>query len=141
MRTVRDILTQSKIIAIVGLSPRPDRASHEVAHYLQSHGYRIVGVNPACAGTQILGQAVYSTLREAADALACKGVGIDLVDCFRKSADMEPIAADAVAIGARCLWMQQGIVNQAAAHLASAAGLDVVMDRCTKIEHRQMGGG
>jgi predicted CoA-binding protein len=138
MKTIIQILQESQTIAVVGLSNNPDRASHEVAEYLQQHGYRIVPVNPVYAGQQILGEPVYATLQEAADALAPQGRRIDIVDCFRKAEDIVPIAKDAIAVRAGCLWMQLGIENQAAADLARAAGLEVVMNRCTKIEHRAM---
>jgi predicted CoA-binding protein len=90
------------------------------------------------AGQRILGEPVYATLQEAADALAPQGRRIDIVDCFRKAEDIVPIAKDAIAVRAGCLWMQLGIENQAAADLARAAGLEVVMNRCIKIEHRAM---
>lgn len=135
MRSIKDILQNSKTIAIVGLSSKTDRDSFIVARYLQSHGYRVVPVNPTYAGTEILGQEVYGSLQQAADALAAQGQQIDIVDCFRKSDDIPPVAREAVAIRARVLWMQLGVDNQAAADLAGAAGLDVVMDRCIKIEH------
>ncbi|MEX5745624.1 CoA-binding protein [Massilia sp. X63] len=140
MRSIAQILSDSKTIAIVGLSNKPDRASHEVAAYLQEHGYRIVPVNPSYAGETILGEQVYATLQEAADALAGSGQSIDIVDCFRKSDDIPPIARDAIAVRAGCLWMQLDIENQAAADLARAAGLDVVMNHCIKIEHRSLNG-
>jgi predicted CoA-binding protein len=136
MKTIIQILQESQTIAVVGLSNNPDRASHEVAEYLQQNGYRIVPVNPVYAGQRILGEPVYATLQEAADALAPQGRRIDIVDCFRKAEDIVPIAKDAIAVRAGCLWMQLGIENQAAADLARAAGLEVVMNRCTKIEHR-----
>lgn len=132
MRTIPQILKDSKTIAVVGMSAKPDRASHGVARYLQQQGYRVIPVNPTYAGQDILGEKVYASLPEAAAAL---GGSIDVVDCFRKADDMLPIARDAVAVRAGCLWMQLGVVNQAAADLAAAAGLDVVMDRCMKIEH------
>jgi len=138
MRSIAQILSDSKTIAIVGLSNKPDRASHEVAAYLQEQGYRIVPVNPSYAGDAILGETVYGTLQEAADALAGSGQRIDIVDCFRKSEDIPPIARDAIAVRAGCLWMQLDIENQAAADLARAAGLDVVMNHCLKIEHRKL---
>jgi predicted CoA-binding protein len=138
MKPIRQILEQARTIAVVGLSPKPERASHEVAAYLQAHGYRILPVNPACAGQQILGEQVYASLREAADALGAGGIKIDVVDCFRKSEDIAPIAREAIAIRAGCLWMQLGIENQAAADMAAAAGLDVVMNHCMKIEHSAM---
>ena len=138
MRSISQILSDSKTIAIVGLSNKPDRASHEVAAYLQEHGYRIVPVNPSYAGESILGEKVHATLQDAADALASSGQRIDIVDCFRKSEDIPPIARDAIAVRAGCLWMQLDIENQAAADLARAAGLDVVMNHCIKIEHRSL---
>jgi predicted CoA-binding protein len=138
MRTIPQILNDSKTIAIVGLSSKPDRASYGVAAYLQEQGYRILPVNPAYAGEEILGEKVYASLQEAADALAPSGTRIDIVDCFRKSEDIPPLARDAIAIRAGCLWMQLEIENQAAADLARAAGLDVVMNHCLKIEHRKL---
>lgn len=138
MRTIAQILHDSKTIAIVGLSNKPDRASFGVAEYLQGQGYRILPVNPAYVGEEILGEKVYASLQEAADALAPSGTRIDIVDCFRKSEDIPPLARDAIAIRAGCLWMQLEIENQAAADLARAAGLDVVMNHCLKIEHRKL---
>lgn len=140
VRSISQILSESRTVAVVGLSPKPERASHEVAAYLQSHGYRIVPVNPSCAGQQILGETVYASLQEAADALAPAGQRIDIVDCFRKAEEIAPVARDAIAIRASCLWMQLGIENRQAADLARAAGLDVVMDHCMKIEHRNLHG-
>jgi len=137
MHTIAQILQQAKTIAVVGLSDKPDRASYGVAAYLQEHGYRILPVNPGCAGQQILGENVHATLQDAAGALA-PGVKIDIVDCFRKPEAIVPIARAAIAIGAGCLWMQLGIENAEAAHLARAAGLDVVMNHCLKIEHRML---
>ncbi len=95
-------------------------------------------MNPAYDGQEILGERVYSDLQSAADALAPNGTRIDIVDCFRKSEDIPPLARDAIAIRAGCLWMQLEIENQAAADLARAAGLDVVMNHCLKIEHRKL---
>lgn len=138
MRTIAQILQDSKTIAIVGLSNKPERASYGVGHYLQEQGYRILPVNPAYAGQEILGERVYATLQEAADALAPSGKRIDIVDCFRKPEDIPPIAREAIAVRAGCLWMQLEIENQAAADLARAAGLDVVMNHCLKIEHHKL---
>lgn len=135
MRLVKEIIEESKTIAVVGMSSKPDRDSFIVAKYLQGHGYRVVPVNPTYAGTEILGEKVYASLQEAADALAADGQQIDVVDCFRKSDAIPPIAREAIAVRARCLWMQLGVENGAAADMASAAGLDVVMDHCIKIEH------
>jgi predicted CoA-binding protein len=138
MKTIAQIVQQAKTIAVVGLSDKPDRASYGVAAYLQEHGYRILPVNPGYVGQQILGETVYATLQDAAGALA-PGIKIDIVDCFRKPDAIVPIARDAVAVGAGCLWMQLEIENDEAADLARAAGLDVVMNHCLKIEHRMLG--
>jgi uncharacterized protein len=132
---ISQLLANSKTIAVVGLSPRPERPSHEVAAYMQANGYRIIPVNPASAGASILGQYCYANLAEAAAALAKEKIAVDIVDCFRKEEDIPPIANEAVVIGAKCLWMQLGVVNHPAAAIATAAGLQVVMDRCIKIEH------
>jgi len=138
MRTIEQILQAARTVAIVGLSPKPERASIEVAEYLQGHGYRIVPVNPVYAGQQILGETVYATLQEAADALASTGTRIDVVDVFRKSEDVPPIAKDAIDVRAGTLWMQLGIENRVAADLARAAGLDVVMNHCMLIERSRL---
>ena len=134
---IRRVLKQARTIAVVGLSGNEAKPSFGVAKYLQAHGYRIIPVNPAPAwkDKQILGEKCYASLCEAADSIAEK---IDIVDCFRKSADIPPIAEEAIAIGAKCLWMQLDIVNEAAAARAVAAGLEVVMNRCTLIEHRRL---
>lgn len=136
MNQIARILQQSRTIAIVGLSCKPHRASHKVAHYLQMHGYRIIPVNPSYAGTEILGELCHATLQDAAAALGA--TRIDIVDCFRKAQDIPPIARAAIEVKARCLWLQLGIVDQASCDLATAAGLDVVMDRCSKIEHANL---
>lgn len=136
MSNIARILQDSRIIAIVGMSDKPERASHEVADYLLQHGYRVLPVNPALAGKEVLGQRAYATLMEAAAAVA--PARIDIVDCFRKSEDILPIAEEAIAVKAGCLWLQLDIINEPAAQLARAAGLDVVMDHCTKIEHRKL---
>lgn len=133
---ISTILAQSRTIAVVGLSEKPERPSHGVARYLQAQGYRIVPINPACAGTAVLGEPCYADLSEAAAALAQAGQpSIDVVDCFRRADAMAPVVTDAIRIGARYVWMQIGVVNEPAAEQARAAGLDVVMDHCIKIEH------
>ena len=134
---IQTLLTYSHTIAVVGLSIKPSRPSYEVAQYMQAHGYRIIPVNPSYAGTHILGEHCYVSLTEAATALSKENVKIDIVDCFRQSEMISPIAGEALAIAARCLWLQQGVVNQAAAAKALGAGMQVVMDRCLKIEHMQ----
>jgi predicted CoA-binding protein len=141
MRTIEQILHTAKTIAVVGMSDKPDRASHEVATYLQRQGYRILPVNPAYAGTAILGEKVYATLQEAADALARDGRQIDVVDVFRKSEEVLPVAKEAITVRAGALWMQLGVESQAAADLARAAGLDVVMNHCMLVEHRRLAEG
>jgi predicted CoA-binding protein len=132
--SIPQLLSAARTVAVVGLSIRPERASHQVASYLQQHGHRIIPINPTYAGQSILGEHCYATLTQASKE---HGV-IDIVDCFRKSEDILPIAEEAVAIGARCLWMQLGIVNEDAARLALKAGMMVVMDRCLKIEHQAL---
>ena len=127
--TIRRILNDSKIIAVVGLSPKPHRPSHQVARYLMEAGYTIIPVNPG--QDRILGLPCYPNLR------AIPGT-VDLVDIFRRQEKVMPIVEDAIAIGAKYIWMQEGIVNVEAAARAEAAGLVVVMDRCTKIDHMSL---
>ena len=136
---LRRILGTCRTIAVVGLSPQWHRPSFFAAKYMQGHGYRIVPVNPAAP--EILGERSYPSVTAAAEALAAQGVKIDMVDCFRKSRDSPPIAGEAIAIGARCLWLQIGVIDEASASKARAAGMDVVMDRCVKIEHARLFGG
>ena len=136
---LRRILSTCKTIAVVGLSPQWHRPSFFAAKYMQGHGYRIVPINPGA--TEILGQRSYASLTAAAQALAAEGLRIDMVDCFRKTDDIPPLADEATAIGARCLWQQIGVVNEAAAQTARDAGLDTVLDRCVKIEHARLFGG
>jgi predicted CoA-binding protein len=135
--SVAAILAEYRTIAVVGLSANSARASHGVSGYMQANGYRIIPVNPTYAGTHILGEHCYSTLTQANATLAQEGVKIDLVDCFRRSEHIMPVVEEAIAIGARCVWMQLGIINQAAAIKAEQAGLTVIMDKCIKIEHMQ----
>ena len=129
------ILKTCRTIAVVGLSPKAHRDSYEVAEYMQAQGYRIVPINPVAAASNapILGEKVYATLLDAA-----KVEKIDLVDCFRNSADIPPIATEAVQIKAHVLWMQLGIDNETAKAEAQAAGLAVVENRCLLIEHRRI---
>ncbi len=136
---LRRILGTCKTIAVVGLSPQWHRPSFFAAKYMQAHGYRIVPVNPSA--TEILGERSYPSVTAAAQALAAQGQKIDMVDCFRKTEDIGPLAAEAIAVGASCLWQQIGVVNEAAAQQARAAGLSTVMDRCVKIEHARLYGG
>jgi predicted CoA-binding protein len=132
---ILNILKTCKTIAVVGLSPKVHRDSYEVAEYMQSQGYRIIPINPVAAAskTPILGETVYATLVEAA-----KVEKIDMVDCFRNSDDIPPIATEAVQIKAQVLWMQLGIENETAKAEVIAAGLVVVENHCLLIEHRRL---
>jgi len=131
---LRRILGATKTIAVVGLSPQWHRPSFFAAKYMQAHGYRIIPVNPTAK--EILGEKCYPSVTEAA-----KENKIDMVDCFRRTEDIMPIADEAIDIGAKCLWQQIGVKNEEAAAKARAAGLDTVMDRCVKIEHARLFGG
>ena len=128
----QSILRHCRTVAVVGLSPKAHRDSYRVAQYMQAQGWRVLPVNPVAAASQtpILGEKVYATLTEAA-----QHEKIDLVNVFRNSDDVPPVAQEAVAIGARGLWLQLGVVHEAAAAQARAAGLWVVQDRCLKVEH------
>jgi len=130
--SLRRILRTSRTIAVVGLSADWFRPSYFAAKYMQEHGYRIVPVNPRYE--TILGERCHATLETIE-------IPVDIVDVFRKTEDVLPIAEQAIAIGARCLWQQIGVKNEQAAALAAAAGLEVVMDRCVKIEHARLFGG
>jgi predicted CoA-binding protein len=134
---IDQLLQQARTIAIVGLSNKPERDSYKVAMYLMEHGYQVLGVNPLLAGTEILGQTCYASLQEAVDTT---GLKIDIVDCFRKAEDIPAIVEAAIAVGAGAIWMQLEIVNEQAADMAKAAHMKVVMDRCTKIEHKRLHG-
>lgn len=124
---ILDILKSTRTIAVVGASTNWNRPSYFAMKYLQEKGYRTIPVNPAAAGQVILGETVYANLKEIP-------IPIDMVDCFRNSDAILPIAEDAIAIGAKILWMQLGVVNAEAAAKAAKAGLKVVMNRCPKIE-------
>jgi predicted CoA-binding protein len=129
---ITDLLLSARIIAMVGASNRPDRPSHGVMEKLQQQGYRVIPVNPTIPGEHILGEYVF-------DQLSQIGVPIDIVDIFRNSEAAGPVVDDAIAVGAKAVWMQQGVINEAAAARAEAAGLKVVMDRCPKAEIRRLG--
>jgi uncharacterized protein len=124
-------------VAIVGISADQYRPSHFVAIYLQAEGYNIILINPRYAGQTILGKRVYATLTEAKAA----GEQIEIVDVFRRPEDVPPVADEAIAIGAKILWLQLGIRNDEAARKAQEHGLTVVQDRCMKIEHARFFGG
>jgi predicted CoA-binding protein len=130
--SLRRILAESRTIAVVGLSQNWHRPSNFAAKYLKHHGYRIIPVNPAY--DEVLGEKCYASLADIPEP-------VDVVDCFRRSEDIPPLAEQAIAIGAKVLWMQLGVINLEAAERARAAGLDVVMDRCIKIEHARLMGG
>lgn len=124
----RKVMDRYKTIAVVGLSSNPEKPGHFVPKYLKEHGYTIIPVNPM-AKDEILGEKVYAGLREVPQK-------IEVVDIFRPPKDVPPIVEDAIAIGAKVVWMQEGIVNNAAAERARAAGLTVVMDKCMMKVHR-----
>lgn len=132
IHTLRRILSQNRVIALVGLSADWFRPSYFAAKYMLAHGYTVIPVNPRHA--EVLGQKCYGSLREIPGK-------VEMVDCFRRTEDILPIAQDAIAIGAKVLWQQLGVKNEAAAAKARAAGLDAVLDRCVKIEHARLFGG
>ena len=130
--TLRRILRDCRTIAIVGLSAQWHRPSNFVGKYLQQHGYRVIPVNPRYG--EVLGQRCYANLTDIDEP-------VHLVDVFRRTEDVLPIAQAAIRIGAKCLWQQIGVMNHDADALVRAAGLDSVMDRCAKIEHARLFGG
>src|SRR5271168_791131 len=130
---LRAILERVRTIAMVGASPNWNRPSYFVMKYLQGKGYRVVPVNPAIAGQMLLGEKVYASLRDIPEP-------IDMVDIFLASDQVPPIVDEAIAVGARVVWMQLGVRNDLAAAKAEAAGLDVIMNRCPKIEFGRLGG-
>jgi predicted CoA-binding protein len=126
---IREILENCRTVAVVGLSPNPERDSHEVAKYLQEVGYRIIPVNPKAG--RILGEKSYPDLS------SIPGM-VDVVDIFRSSENVPPIVDEAIKVGAKTVWMQLGVVNEPAAKKAAEAGLNVVMDRCMLREHKRL---
>jgi predicted CoA-binding protein len=132
INTLRRILRECRTLAVVGLSADWFRPSYFAAKYMQEHGYRVIPVNPKYP--EILGEKCYRSLRDIPEK-------VDLVDIFRKAQDVMPIAEEAIAIGAKVLWQQLGVKNEAAAAKARAAGLEAIMDRCVKIEHGRLFGG
>ena len=129
---IAELLSSVRTIAMIGASDRPDRPSYGVMKFLQDHGYRVIPVNPSITGEHVHGEFVWRELSEIGDP-------IDMVDIFRRSADAGDAVDQAIAAGAKAVWMQLGVVNEAAAVRAEAAGLKVVMDRCPKIEIARLG--
>lgn len=129
MDRAMELMRDAKTIAVVGVSSKPDRPSNEVALYLQQQGFTVYMVNPR--ETEVLGQPCYDSVRDLPEP-------VDIVDVFRRVPDVPPVVDDAIAAGAKTVWMQLEIVHDDAAALARTAGLEVVMDRCTKIEHQQL---
>jgi predicted CoA-binding protein len=125
---IKSVLKKSKTVAVVGLSPRKERDSHRVAKYLQGQGYRIIPVNPNAE--EVLGERSYPDLASVPEP-------IDIVDVFRRSEAVPEIVEEAIKVGARTVWMQQGVIHEEAAARAREAGLQVVMDRCMMVEHRR----
>jgi len=126
------ILSRCRTVAVVGLSPKAHRDSYRVAQYMQAHGWKIVPINPNASS--ILGETAYPSLLDAA-----RHHRIDLVNVFRNSEDVPPVVTDAIAIGAKAIWLQMGITHNSAADQARAAGLRVVQDKCLMVEHRRAG--
>ena len=129
MEEIEAVLKEGRTIAVVGLSPKPDRPSYVVARYLQAQGYRIIPVNPNAQ--EILGEKAYPTLLSIPEK-------VDIVDIFRRPEEVPPVVEEAISIGARVVWMQEGVVHEGAAQRAREAGLKVVMDRCMKKEHQRL---
>ena len=126
---IRDILKNARTIAILGLSPRPERDSNMVARYLKEQGYRIIPVRPA--QKEILGEKVYASLDDIKET-------VDIVDVFRNPAQIVPHAHEAIRLKPKVFWMQLNIENREAADLLTAAGIDVIMDRCIKVDHERL---
>lgn len=129
---IKALLSETRTVALVGISDRPERPSNFVMKALQDHGYRVIPVNPQITGEHVHGEYVFRDLSQV-------GVPIDMVDIFRRSADAGQAVDEAIAVGAKSVWMQVGVVDQRAAARAEAAGLKVVMDRCPKVELPRLG--
>jgi len=127
----QQILESSRVVAVVGVSPKPDRPSYKVASYLKQHGYKVIPVNPQVE--EILGEVAYPDVVSIPES-------VDVVDIFRRAEEVPAIVEEAIKIGAKAVWMQEGVINEAAAAKAEAAGLLGVMDRCMKKEHRRLHG-
>jgi uncharacterized protein len=130
---LRQLLLDAKTIAVVGLSPNPDRPSNQVAWYLHHQGYRLFGVNPRCPAPEVFGVPMFPSLHEVPEP-------IDIVDVFRRPEHTPGVARDAVAVGARALWLQMGIASPEARAIAEGAGLTYVEDRCLKVDHSRLVG-
>jgi predicted CoA-binding protein len=127
--TIRALLETPQTVAVVGCSPNPERDSHRIAKLLQLRGHRVIPVNPG--HRSILGEICYASLRDIPEQ-------VNMVDIFRRSEEVAPIVDDAIAVGARIVWMQLGVIDERAAEVAQDAGLTVVMDRCPAIEYRRL---
>ncbi len=130
--TIRTLLTEARVIALVGISDSPLRPSNQVMAALQDHGYRVYPVNPRITGEHVHGEFVWRELAQI-------GEPIDIIDVFRRAEEVDAVVDQAIAVGAKAVWLQLGIVNEAAAARAEAAGLTVVVDRCTKVELARLG--
>lgn len=128
---IKKLLQCTQTIALVGASIKPERPSHRVMAFLLEHGYRVIPINPGQAGNRLLGQNIHASLADINEP-------IDMVDIFRRSDDVEPIVEQAIAIGAKSIWMQLGVINDNAANKARAAGLTVIMDRCPAIDYPRL---
>jgi uncharacterized protein len=128
---LRDLLLDTKVIAVVGLSANPDRPSNQVAFYLHHQGYRLFGVNPRCPQSEVFGVPMLPSLDQVPEP-------IDIVDVFRRPEHTPDVAREAVAAGARALWLQLGIASSEARAIATGAGLTYVEDRCLKVEHARL---
>ncbi|MEH6472784.1 MAG: CoA-binding protein [Halopseudomonas sp.] len=131
---LKQILTSVKTIALVGASPKPHRDSHRVMAYLQARGYRVIPVNPTCRGEEMLGERVYSRLEDISERIK-----IDMIDVFRRSDAVPEIVEAAIRIHAKVLWLQLGVIHGEAARRAEEHGIQVVMDRCPKIDMPRLG--
>ncbi len=132
---IKTLLTEVRSIAVVGWSPKPDRPSHRVAAFLKSRGYRVIPVNPGQAGQEALGETVRASLAE----VWAEAGPVDMVDIFRRSEEAGSVVDEAIALGAKAVWLQLGVIDEAASARARAAGLTVVMDRCPAIEIPRLG--
>jgi len=132
IKVEEEILNSSRVVAVVGLSAKPDRPSYRVADYLKTQGYRIIPVNPA--ESEILGELCYPDLASVPES-------VDVVDIFRRSEEVLPIVKEAIRIGAKAVWIQEGVINEEAAARAREAGLMVVMDKCMLKEHQKLKNG